>query len=116
MRAQDIQRDVVSFVYQLAYLCVDLEGDGVGVVRRRTPIFAEEDFPGLLTQGPRTDRVGHAVLGDHLTRDLGGTLDVVARAGGDVVGDYLLGDTPAHQHGQFVAELLARHQELVVLG
>ena len=35
---------------------------------------------------------------------------------GDVAGHDLLGDPPAHEHGEFVAQLLAGHQEPVLLG
>ena len=113
---EDVERHVVRLVDQLAHLVVDLEGDLVGVVGRGPQVATEEDLALLLAERARTDRVAHAVLGDHLARDLGRALDVVAGAGGDVAGDDLLGDAAAHQHRELVAQLLAGHQELVLLG
>ena len=72
--------------------------------------------PCFWPEGPRPDRVGHAVLGHHLPRDLRRAFDVVRRARRHVAGHDLLGDASAHQHRELVAHLLARHQELVLLG
>ena len=113
---EDVQRDVVRFVDQLAHLLIDLEGHCVGVVGRRTPVATQEHLPLLHAQRARADRVAHAVLGDHLARDLGGALDVVGRPGGDVARHDLLRDPTTHEHRELVAHLLARHQELVLLG
>ena len=65
-------------------------------------------------RGPIESR--HAVLGHHLPGDLRRALDVVGGAGRDVAADDLLRDAPAHQHRELVAQLLPRHQELVLLG
>ena len=104
---EDVERDVVGFVDQRAHLLIDLEGDRVGVVGRGPPVATQEDLALLHAQRARTDRVAHAVLGDHLARDLGRPFDVVGGPGGDVARHDLLGDTPAHEHREFVAHLLA---------
>ena len=48
---------------------------------------------------PKDERaeLAHAPLADHLAREVGGALDVVAGAGGDLVLSQLLGDAAAHQ-------------------
>ena len=69
----------------------------------------------LWPDAKRSERVRHAVLGDHvLPRDLRGALDVVRSTGGDVADDQLLGHAAAEQHRELVGQLLAR-QELVLL-
>ena len=95
---------------------VDLERHCVGIVGRGAPVATEEDLALLLAERAGPDRVTHAVLGDHLPRDLRGALDVVAGPRRDVARDDLLGDAASHEHRELVAELLARHQELVLLG
>src|SRR3546814_7295714 len=52
--------------------------------------------------------VAHAPLGDHAAGHVGGLLDVVAGAGGDVLGavDQLLGHAPAEHHRQLGGDLL----------
>src|SRR5438093_729072 len=67
---EDLECDVVGFIDQAANLLVDLEGDGVGVIGRGTPIAAEEHLALLLTEGAGADQLGHAVLGDPLSSDL----------------------------------------------
>ena len=59
--------------------------------------------------------LAHAVAGDHLARDLGSALEVVARAGGDVTAEELLCRAAAQQHRNLVQHLVARAQEVVLL-
>ena len=59
--------------------------------------------------------LAHAVAGNHLARDLGGALEVVARAGGDVPAEELLRRAAAKEHGDLVQHLVARAQEVVLL-
>src|SRR5438093_384130 len=94
---EDLERDVVRLVDQLTHLCVDLERDGIGVIGRRAPVAAEEHLSLLHTERPGPDRVGHAVLRDHLSRHLRRPLDVVDRSRRDVARDDLLGDATTHQ-------------------
>ena len=58
----------------------------------------------------------HAPLADHLARQLGDALDVVARAGRHAVEGQLLADAAAHQDGDRRFEVLARIGVLVVDG
>ena len=67
-----------------------------------------------LAERLRTELVGHAVLRDHLLGELGGTLDVVARAGGDVADGDLLGDASAQQAREVVEHLLLAAEELLL--
>ena len=69
-----------------------------------------------LTEHLRAQLGGHAVLRDHGTRHLRGTLEVVAGAGGHVVAEDLLGNAPAQEHGQLVAHLADGVENLVLLG
>ena len=60
--------------------------------------------------------VAHAKDGDHVAGHLGGALEVVAGAGGDVADDDLLGDAAAQEHGHVVDHLVARLQAPVLFG
>ena len=78
------------------------------VVLHLGEVAAEEDLLFLLAERDRAELVAHAVLAHHAAGELGGLLDVVARAGGGVAEDQLLGGAAAEHHLQAVdAELLA---------
>jgi hypothetical protein len=62
----------------------------------------------------RAERLAHAVLGDHRPRDVGGALQVVARAGRDLAERDLLGAAPAEQHGQLGLQVAAAHQVAIL--
>ncbi len=98
----------------------DMRGLGIGLVEDRTHHFvdaargivghalvlghrtAQEHFVVFLAVGDRPQLVGQAPLGDHVARHLGGALDVVGGAGGDLIGaeDQLFGDAAAVQRAQ----------------
>ena len=56
------------------------------------------------------ERVAHAPFGDHRARDVGGALQIVLRAGGDLAERELLGRPAAEQHRQLIEQVLPLHQ------
>ena len=74
---------------------------------------AQEDLLFALAEAQRT-QFAHAPLADHLASHVGGALDVVAGAGGDVVHEDLFGDAAAHQDGQLRFEIVLVVAVLVV--
>ena len=66
---------------------------------------AQEDLLFLLAEAQRT-QFAHAPLANHLAGQIGGALDVVARAGGDVVHEDLFGDAAGHQNGELRLQIV----------
>ena len=89
-------------VDERAHLGVDARRDLVGVVGCRGEVAAEEHLALRVAEAHRAERVAHAELGDHLTGDRRGAVDVVLRAGRRVGEDQLLGGPAAEQHRQLV--------------
>ena len=107
---------LVGLVDHPADLGVDLLGGLVGVLLAHAVVAAHEGLRRVVAEGERTQVLAHAVLGDHAPGRLGGPLQVVGRAGGDVVEADLLGH-PAGQHvRQLVDDLLLLDHELVFGG
>ena len=75
------------------------------IVAMLCDLAAQEDLLFLLAEGKRTE-CAHAPLADHLARDFGGPLDVVACASGHVVKEDLFGDAAAHQDGKLRFEIV----------
>ena len=82
MLLQDRERALVVLGDDALHFLVDPDRGLLAVVRVLRDLAAEEDLLFLLAEGQRPDRVAHAPLADHLARQLGGALDVVAGAGG----------------------------------
>src|SRR5437870_1632237 len=72
------------------HLGVDLHRGRLRVVDALGEVAAEEDLLLLLAEGDGPELLAHAPLADHLVRELGGALEVVARAGGYVAEHQLL--------------------------
>ena len=105
---------LVGLVDDVPHLAVDLGSGGLAVALALTKIAAKE---GLLLRGAvdhRAEALGEAVLGDHLAGDVRGLLQVIGRAGRDVVEDELLGHTAA-QTGHNILEHLALGDVAAVL-
>ena len=68
-----------------------------------------------LAKDLRAQSVAHAQARHHLARHLGGALQVVAGASGDVVAEQLLGSAAGQQHGNLVQHAVARAEEVVLL-
>src|SRR5262245_35934929 len=82
------------------HLAVDLHGRALGVAYLLREVAAEEDLLLLLPERHRAALVAHAPLAHHLARQLGGALDVVARAGAELRQDQLLRRAPAEHDGE----------------
>jgi len=78
-------------------------------------LAAEEDGFFLLAVGERA-HFAHAPVADHVTGDIGGALDVVAGAGGEVAEENLLRSAATHQHAELCLEEFLRVGVLVVDG
>ncbi len=72
------------------------------------PFAADEHLFAVLADVQRADGLAHAPFADHLAGHLGGALDVVARAGGDVVEHHFFGHAAAQQQHQVVQQVAAR--------
>ena len=62
-------------------------------------LAAQEDLLFFLAEAHRT-KFAHAPFANHLASHIGGALDVVAGAGGDMVHENLFGDAAGHQDGE----------------
>ena len=81
----------VGLAHHALDLVVDALGGLGGVVLVVGQVAAQEDLVLRLAKDLRAQRVAHAVARDHAAGQLGGALDVVGGAGGDVVAEELLG-------------------------
>ena len=66
----------------------------------------EEARPLVAVVVDRAERVAHAELGDHRPRDVGGALQVVLRAGGNLAERDLLGGPPASSTASWLSRSL----------
>src|SRR5215470_12177002 len=112
--AEEELRPLVRFEHDAAYLVVDLDGRGLGVLRALREIAPQEDLLLLLAEGDRTELLAHAPLAHHLPRQLGGALEVVTRAGGHVAEHELLGGAATEQDGEVHQEEVLRVRVAVV--
>ena len=87
-------------------LFVNLRSGPLGVVADVAHFLAQERVAVVGAVGDGPQLVAHAVLGHHGTGDLGGPLDVVGCAGGDVIQHQSLGNTAAQQHHQLFPHLV----------
>ena len=112
---EQLARDRVLLVDDLADLAVDLAHRLLGHVLVRRDRAAEEDLALVLAVDHRAEHVGHAVARDHVARHLRRALEVVRGAGGHLVHEHLLGDAAAEQHRDDVQHVVAVHAVAVVL-
>ena len=113
---QDLIRRIVRLLHQTSHFLVDALRRLGRVVLRVAVIATQEHLVVGLAERLLAQRVGHSVARHHLARLLGGTLEIIACAGGDVAAENLLGDATAHEDGQIVHHLVAADQELVLVG
>src|SRR5690348_123512 len=97
------------------YFLVDLHGGVFGEVAVLVDFAAEEDGFFFLAESERAE-FAHAPLADHVAGDLGGALDVVAGAGGDVAEEKFFSAAAAHEHGEHGFEMVLGVGMLVVDG
>ena len=108
MRAQELPRARVGAADERRDLGVEDLGRRLADGRRA----AEERIGGAelaaavgADEAERAETLAHAVLPHHVAGDLRRALDVVVRAGRDLVEDELLGRAPAEEDGEPVLEL-----------
>ena len=77
-------------------------------------IAAEEDELFLVAESKWAELLGHAPLGDHPARQLGGLANIVRGSRGDVAEDQLFRDPSAQDDGHIVVQLAARHQVTIL--
>eukprot|EP00976_Prorocentrum_cordatum_P099412 1191825-Prorocentrum_minimum.AAC.2 len=109
VRLRQVLGAAVRTVHQVLHLLVDdvaSLGAVVGPLRHRRP---QERGPPAARQGHLAQLIAEAHLRDHHARRARHLLEVVARAGGDVVGaeDELLGDASAERHAHLVLQIAA---------
>src|SRR5699024_917938 len=102
---KDLVGLVVGGLDEATHLLVDDGGDLLGVLTRMRHLPTQERLTvgGAKLTGPQT--LTHAVLGDHVARQGGGLVDVVARTRGGFVEDQLLGGSSAQHHGELIHHL-----------
>ncbi len=104
---EDAVRRLVGLVDQAANLQIDLPRCLFGEVTVLRDLTAEEDLLFLLAEGERTE-TAHAVLANHAASEVGGVLNVAARAGRHLVEEDLLSHTPAVSDGEICFKIFAR--------
>ena len=107
------QAAFVGLVHQAPHFGIDLPRRLFGEVAVLGDLAAQEDLLFLLAEGKRAE-AAHAVFADHLAGQVGGALDVVARAGRHLLQENLLGDAAAHQDGELRLEIIPGDGVLVV--
>ena len=95
----------IALVNHIADLLIDLDSRGFAVIAMLGDFTAKEDLFFFLAEAHWT-KIAHAPFADHLTRQIGGTLNVVAGAGGDVVHELIFGDTARHQNSDLRFQIL----------
>jgi hypothetical protein len=103
----ELARQAVLLVDDAAHFLVDLLHGLLGDVGGLGDRAAQEHLALVLGVDHRAQRVGHAVAHDHVARQVGGPLEVVAGAGGHLVHEHLFGDAAAEQHADLVEHVLA---------
>src|SRR5687767_9860725 len=78
-------------------------------------LASEEDLLFLLSKSKRA-KLGHSVLANHRSSDLGGLLDVVRSTCRNSSDKEFFGDTTAHRIGDHGLELFLRPAQNVLLG
>ena len=106
VRFQNAVRRLVGLVDQAAYFKIDLAGCLFREVPMLGDFAAEEDLLFLLAEGQRTEPA-HAVLADHAAGEVGGVLNIAARAGGHLVEEDLLSHAAAVGDRQIGFKILA---------
>src|SRR5437879_3436130 len=97
-------RDAVLLVDDAADLGVDLLHRRLGDVLVRGDRAAEEYLALVLAVHHRPKLLGHAPLGHHAARHVGGFPEVIARARGHLVHEQLFGDPASEHHGDLRSE------------
>ena len=105
MFLDDLAGAIVAALHQLLDLLIDLDRGVFAIVAMLRDFAAEEDLLFLLAVAQCAE-FAHAPFADHLARDVGSALDVVAGAGGHLVHEDFLGDAAAHEDGELIFEII----------
>ena len=102
MLFQQRQRLVVALVDEATGFLIDLAGDFLGIIPAVAEIPSQKDLllVGAVDHGAQL--VTEAVTADHGAGDLGGPLDIVGGAGGDILQHQLLRRTAGQQYGDLL--------------
>src|SRR5256885_55438 len=91
MMRQDVNRRLVAVIHKAAHLFINLHGGAFAKVAMLRDLAAQEYLLFLFAVSNRAES-GHAELANHLARQLGRLLDIVAGTGGHGVEEQFLGD------------------------
>ena len=106
MRPQECGALVVGLLQDRMDLVVDIARDALGIGLRLFIAAADEHLV-VGGVGDRPEAAAHAVARDHVARDARGALDVVRRAGRDIVQLQLLRDAPTQKGDDRLIHLVA---------
>ena len=113
---EELAATAVGFFHDALDLGVHQTGRVFAEVFVLHPFSADKDLFTGLADGQRAHSFAHAPLADHLAGHTGDALNVVGRAGGDVVENQFLGHAAAQQDHQVVFQIAAGITVAVFLG
>ena len=116
MVVDDVLGDAELLVNDPLDFSIDLLGGALAVVLAANHFASEENVFVVVAVLDHAELVAHAPVTHHGAGQLGGLLDVPCRAGGDIAGDNLLGDTAGHRDGDHIEHFFAAAVQHVVLG
>jgi len=105
---------LISGLDDAPHFLVNLLRHRLAVVALLTDLLAQENQFLFLPEGHRAQFLAHPVAGDHRPGDLGHLLQVVGRAGGDIVEGQLLRCPPAQGQGELAFHLPAGDDRAVL--
>ena len=119
MLLQQRNCQIVALVNETAGFLVDLTGDLLRVITGMTEIATEEYLLLIGAVDHGTQLFAEAVAADHGAGNLGGTLQIIGGAGGDILQHQLFGNTTAQQYCDLllhpplglVADILLRQRQ-----
>src|SRR5438105_15079848 len=111
---EHLPRRVVPVLDHAPDLVVDLARDLLRVVGLVAHLAAEERHVAVVAEHARAELLAHAVAHDHLLRGRRDLLEVVGRAGRDLVEDELLRRAAAERHREVVHQRAAGRQVAVL--
>ena len=112
--AEHLDGELVRLLDHAPDLVVDLARDLLGVVGLLAHLAAEERHVVVAPEHARAELLAHAEAHDHLLGDRGDLLEIVGRAGGDLVEDELLRGAPAERHRELLHQRRLRGQVAVL--
>ena len=115
-----VGKDLLGALVGLTHDALDLDVDTarrlLGVILMVRVVATQEHLVVGLAEHLGSQLLAHAEARDHLSRHLGRALEVVARAGRDVIAHELLRHAASKEHGEVVEHLVFRREEVILLG